>query len=364
MTGAPLSGIRVIEAAGYVSGPFAGMMLADLGADVVKVEPPRGDPLRRFGFSFQGLGAIGLSVNHGKQSVVLDLKVEHDRGRLYDLLETADVFIENWRPGVAAALGFGAAEVCARYPDLVYTSVSGFGQTGPRLASPVFDSLMQASSGLAAYEAIDGRPTMLRSYMADKIVATYVVQGILGALLRRDRSGAGAKLDVAMLDAMAYFDFPDVCQQHTFLHPDACGDIELARTSMIRTRDGWIAVAPVSGSQVAAAMDAVGHPEWIATLKRTNSHAQFTDELYRLLESVTTEMTTAECEQMFREADVPAAAVLTIDEHLADPQTQHNELYTTVEGPAGLMRRVRYPARLDGERLPLTSVVQLPTEGS
>lgn len=357
---APLTGVRVVETAGYVSGPFAGMMLADLGAEVVKVEPPRGEPARRFGLRYRGVSALGLNVNHGKDCVELDLKSDGGRARLRDLLAAADVFLQNWRPGVAESLGFGADEVCAAHPRLVYATVSGFGPEGPRATAPVFDSLLQATSGIAAYEAIDGRPTIVRSYLADKTTATFAAQAVLAALLARERTGRGTRVEVSMLDVMGYFDFPDVGQDRTFLGPGAEVDLAPGRTPLVRTSDGWIAVAPVRGAQLAAAVAAVGHPEWVENLKRAPNPTALTEELYRLLETVTRDLTTAECERRFVNADVPVAPVLTVDQHLADPQTVSNDLYVVVDGPVGPMRRVRHPARVDGERLPLSRTAAPP----
>lgn len=357
----PLDGIRVVEAANYVSGPFAGLALAQLGAEVVKVEPPTGDPLRKFGLTHEGISALYMNLNHGKRSVVLDLKDDGDRAAMQELLADADVFLQNWRPGIAESLGVGYDDVRERNSSLVYVAITGFGQTGPKLARPVFDTSIQAASGLAAYESGQGQPSMVRSLIADKTTAMMAVQGVLAALLSRGRTGEGSRVDLAMLDVMAYFNFPDVCQDRTFLDAPP-RDLPRGRDNVVRTSDGYVAVSPVSGRQLGAAVTAVGHPEWKEELKAAPSPSALIDRLVELLERVTVKRTSEEWEQVFLDHDVPATAVLNLDGHLADPQTLHNGLYSTSPSSSGEVRRVRYPALIDGEPLPeVVPTASLPT---
>ena len=345
----PLQGIRVIETATFISGPFAGLMLSDLGAEVVKVEPPSGDPGWRFGLKHEGLSAMGLNVNRGKQSRRLDLKSEAGREELLRLLEEADVFLHNWRPGVAERLGLDGPTLCERFPRLVYVSVNGYGADGPRAGGPVFDGLLQVSSGLAAYEGTPGRPRLPRSYLADKVAAAFVAQGVLAGLLSRATTGRGGPHEVSMLDAMAYFNFPDLCQHRTFR--DLQPDLEFPPSTLVATADGWLALSPVRGSQLAATVTALGHPEWVQELKEAPTPAAVIGRMVELIEPELARRTTRECEELFREAEVPAAAVASIDEHLQDPQSLHNRLYGVMDTPSGPARWVRYPLRVDGERL-------------
>lgn len=352
MTAAPLDGIVVVEAGTYMSAPFGAMMLAQLGARVIKVEPPAGDPYRKYGLRHAGMSASWIDVNHGKASVVLDLKAPGDRARMDQLLADADVFVHNWRPGVADALGYGPELLSARHTRLVHLAISGFGETGPRSALPVFDGLLQAASGFAATEAGQGNtPVMTRSFIVDKITATYATQAVLAALVERTRTGKGAHLELAMLDVMAYFNFPDLCQDRTFLPPAPAVDLPPARSAILRTLDGHILVSPVSGRQIAGALAAVGHPEWKHDLKRIESPSQLLHELLDRLESVTGGWTTEACDRAFAAHDVPAAVVVDMDMHLADPQTLHNEIYDATETAFGRVRRARHPLRIDGALL-------------
>jgi crotonobetainyl-CoA:carnitine CoA-transferase CaiB-like acyl-CoA transferase len=346
-----LSGTSVVEAANYISGPFTGMMLAHLGADVVKVEPSEGDPVLTYGLRYQRISSLWVNVNHGKRIVRYDLRSDEGRQGIHSVLENADVFLQNWRPGVADSLGLGAEELCARYPRLIWTGISGFGPSGPRASAPAFDPLIQATTGLSAFESIGGNPTWLRSTLADKVTSAFAVQAILAALLNRSRTGRGARIDLSMLDAMAYFNFPDVGRDRTFLAPDAAADLPAGRSAVVKTSDGYLTIAPVSGRQCKAALAAVGHPEWIEDLKRTKNVVELTDLLYDRLESITRTASTSNWEARFREYDVPATAVLTKDEHMVDVQTIHNAIYSTIDSSAGPVRRVRYPAVVDGHEL-------------
>jgi crotonobetainyl-CoA:carnitine CoA-transferase CaiB-like acyl-CoA transferase len=208
----PLAGIRVIEAASYVSGPFAGLALADLGAAVVKVEPPTGDPYRRFGPQDDDGGVIFRAGNHNKRSVAIDLTTAEGLARLHGLLDEADVLITNWRPGVAEAFGLTSVAVTDRWPRLVWVRVSGYGQTGPMATLPAFDSIVQARVGFAA--ANGAEPRLSPSYIADKVTATFAAQSALAAIVQRGSTGRGCVVDLAMLDALAYFDTPDLFAGH------------------------------------------------------------------------------------------------------------------------------------------------------
>ena len=349
---APLAGIRVVEAASYVSVPFAGLALAQLGAEVVKVEPPGGDTFRRFGFRHEGMSAFWANVNQGKRSVFIDLKSEAGRAEIYELLDGADLFFQNWRPGVAATLGLDAATLSSKFPPLIHVAVTGYGDSGPKANRPVFDGLLQAASGMAAAEARNGPPAPTRGFVADKISALFVTQVALAALVARNTSGKGAHIDLAMLDVIGYFDFPDLCQDRTFLPPAPQIDLDGGRSGFLETADGYIAVSPVNGRQVSASLTAVGHPEWKAELKAAPDPTTFLNLLYDRLESVTRSELTARWDEVFLAHDVAAAVVQSIDEHFDDPQTVHNQLYEAVESPAGPMRRVRHPARIDGRFLP------------
>jgi crotonobetainyl-CoA:carnitine CoA-transferase CaiB-like acyl-CoA transferase len=363
LSGAPLEGIRVVEAGTYMSAPFAGMMLAQLGAEVVKVEPPTGDQFRRFSLCHGGASAAWIGSNHGKRSVVLDLKDPAGQGDMYALLRDADVFVQNWRPSVAHGLGLDGDELSARFPALIHLAISGYGETGPNQAFPVFDGLLQASSGFAVTEAGKGnRPAITRSFVVDKTTASFAAQSILAALFQRERTGRGARLELAMLDVMAYFNFPDLCQDRAFLPPAPQRDLSPGRSPVLRTLDGYIIAAPVTGRQIVGAITAVGHPEWKDDLKLITEPADLMDELINRLETVTSGWSSEASLAAFRGYDIPAALVLDVDQHFNDAQTIHNNVYSDGETPFGPVRRVRYPLLIDGH--PLAHVQPAPSLGN
>ena len=343
----PLDGVTVVEMSNYMSGPMASMMQADLGADVIKVEPPRGDPFRRFAKPTHEMSAIFASTNRGKQSVALDIKRPDDLEVLHGLLATADVFLTNWRPAAVKRVGLDGESLSSRYPKLIKVYVSGYGPTGPMAARPSFDSMIQARSSLAWAEAIDDEPHLAKSYLVDKMTATFAAQATLAALFGRERTGVGASIDVPMLDVSAYLNFPEGLFNRTFIDEqptDARFEL-LSAQRPFRTSDGWVLIGAVSGEQIKATLSAVGHPEWGAEL-RTLEAADMTAELLRRVESVTKGWTTEHTLDVFDAHDVPAAPCFDIDGHLNDPQVVHSEIYSVRDNPGlGDVRAVRYPAR-------------------
>lgn len=345
----PLSGVRVVDAASYVSGPFAALMLADLGADVLRVEPPRGDPYRRFGPQRDGTGTIFRAVNRNKRSVFLDLKEPDGITELERILDDTDVLVTNWRPGVAEGFGLERDRVRARWPRLVWARVSGYGQSGPMSSLPAFDSILQARVGLAS--VVGDEPQLLPAYVADKVTASFVAQSVLAALVQRGRTGEGAVIDVAMLDAFAYFDVPDLFADHERVDDDG-GHVGrmLAAPRTLPTADGWVVLAPVSGRQIKRALAAAGLESAIDELKAIPDVAASSHRFFELFGDHLRTRTTDEWMRIFAEADVPASAVLTKAEHLADPQVAHNGVYRVVDEPGvGPVRRLRHPALFNGE---------------
>ena len=196
----PLEGFRVIECANFVTGPLAAMQLADQGADVVKVEPTLGgDSMRGLGSGRNGMGSFFASSNRSKRSLGLDLTTERGRELLIDLVRDADVFIQNYRPGVAERLGIGPDLLRAANPRLIYVSISGFGETGPYAHKRVYDPVIQALSGLTSIQAdATGRPKMVRVIVPDKLTAVTAAQAITAALFARERTGKGQHMKLAM----------------------------------------------------------------------------------------------------------------------------------------------------------------------
>jgi crotonobetainyl-CoA:carnitine CoA-transferase CaiB-like acyl-CoA transferase len=347
MTAAPLAGLRVIDASNFISGPFAAMMLADLGADVIKVEPPGGDPYRNVGRPTTAIGPLFANVNRGKQSAVLDLKTAGGRARLRTLLDDADVFLTNWRPDVAARLGIADDELAQSNPRLVRIYVTGHGTTGPLAGAPAYDSTIQARSGLTLAQSRDGRPVFTPGYPVDKVSATFTAQAALAALLRRERTGAGQRVDLAMLDASAYFNFPDLFANRVLVEhqPDEARNLQAGLPRAIRATDGWLVVTPVTSSEVRRAYAAVGLADRADAALRAPDVVTMMDAVFSDLEQATSQQTVADCLDAFASHDVAAAPCLGIDDHLADAQVRHNRLYRIDPfGQVGRTRRVRYPA--------------------
>src|SRR6266403_1799834 len=201
--GGVLSGIRVVEQGTFITGPCAGMMLADLGADVIKVESPEGDPYR----SYQGdhYSPHFQAYNRNKRSIALDLKDSRERALFDSLVGEADVFIQNFRPGTAARLGAGSDRLQSLNPGLIYTSISGFGSSGPYAERPSYDSVAQALSGFLSVVVDSSRPRFLGPALADAITGIYASYGVMGALVQRGRTGQGCLVEISMLEAMAHF---------------------------------------------------------------------------------------------------------------------------------------------------------------
>jgi CoA:oxalate CoA-transferase len=343
----PLAGVTVVEAATYMSGPYAGQQLADLGATVTKVESPAGDPFRWFGRPATYVSAQWASMNRGKRSVVLDLRSDEGLRRMRQLLEGADVFLVNWRPGVAASLGLGDEALAAANPSLIRVYITGFGPDGPSASEPAFDTAVQARSGLMDALSSGGVPVVLPGYPLDKMTAVHATQAVLAALYQRERLGHGDRVDLAMLDVAASSDFPDLFVNRVFLdhQPDDPHNQHTAGIRPLPALDGWLVIAPATSRQIRAACNAVGRPEWADEILGADDQASLVRLLFERLASVTGEGTTDHWLQQFRHHDVAAAPCTSMDAHLHDPQVMYNGLYRTADwADAGRARYVRYPA--------------------
>jgi crotonobetainyl-CoA:carnitine CoA-transferase CaiB-like acyl-CoA transferase len=345
----PLEGFKVIEACSYISGPFCAQMLADLGAEVIKVEPPSGDPYRNFGHSREGVGTVWTNSNRGKRSVMLDLKAPEDLARFKTLVSGADVYIENWRPHVSASLGLSFDELSQLNPRLVQLSITGYGPDGELAKEPAFDALIQGRTGLLSYEAAGGTPRATNTFLADKVAAVFAAQMVLSGLIARDRSQKAVHLETSMLDIMSYYNFPDMFHNQTFVDDDA--QVALAPQPVLATKDGYLVLSPVSGKQLSRTLDAVGHPEWKEEIKKIASRKDMTHAFFERIAEPLRHKTTAEWLERFRELDVPAGPVNAPAAHLSDPQVIHNQLYSELPTRAGTVRAIRYPASFNGHLL-------------
>ena len=344
----PLAGVKVVETAIYMAGPYAGMMLADLGAEVVKIETRKGDPFRKYGRPTTPYSAVFANCNRSKRSVVLDLKTTEGRDELLGLLATADVFLANWRAGVAESLGLSDEALVAANPRLVRCFITGFGPDGPLAAEPAFDTVVQGLSGLTdALHRPEDDPTLIPGYPVDKLVAMMAAQAILASLFERERTDTGDRIEVPMLDVATYINFADLFTNRVFVdhQPEVAQNLQASAIRPVRAADGWVVCAPVTSPQIAATFRALGQPDWTDEVLAQPDQHTLVRALFDAVERVTERLTVDEALSRFREADVPAARCVTMDEHLAEPQVLQSELYRIDEWPeVGRVRTVRYPA--------------------
>jgi len=340
----PLDGYRVIDLSTYYSGPFAALHLVDLGADVVKVESPAGDPQRKFGVMRSGVSVGFANINRGKRSVALDLTTDAGREDLFGLIRSADALIGNWRPGVADRLGLSDGAIELANPRLVHLWITGFGVDGPLAAAPTYDPITQAYSGLAWSEG-SNEPRLLNSFIADKMAGVYAAQSILAALLVRERTGRGGRVDVSLLDSLAYFNFPDMFASRTIIG-DAGEQKMRPLPTLVKARDGYLVICPGQGRDIRNTCIAAGHPEWVESLQSFRDYRDIGPRLIELLETVTGEQDVKFWVERMRELDVPVSEVMDLDNHLADPQVVVCETYGEMSDPRlGAIRYARYPGR-------------------
>jgi crotonobetainyl-CoA:carnitine CoA-transferase CaiB-like acyl-CoA transferase len=344
--GLPLEGYRVIDLTMNMSGPLATMLLADQGADVVKVEPPGGDPIRKVGSGSPGLSAYFANLNRNKRSIVVDLKTDDGVGIVRDLAAQADVFVENFRPGVADRLGVGAVALCPANPQLVYLAISGFGPAGPRRDAPAYDHVVQALSGMASRQADHtGEPSLVRHGVVDKATAYTAAQAITAALLQRHRSGQGAVIDVSMLDVAIGFLWPDGMMDRTVEAPERDRPSIARSFRLTRTSDGFISVVTLTDRQWSGLVAAVAIDvdERSGSIEGRMQHgAQTMREVVRRLGT----MSTVEALARLSEKGVPCAPVVGLDALSAEPQVIASDTIQLIDHPVlGRLRQPRPAAR-------------------
>lgn len=348
----PFQGVRVLDLSVIVSGPLATMILADQGAEVIKVEaPPLGDVVRYLGSSRNGTSALFANCNRGKRSVVIDTRQARGRELLLRLAERADVLVQNFRPGAAERMGLGWETVHARNPALVYVSISGFGAAGPLAGKRVYDNVIQAYSGIAAVQRDPdgGEPTFVRQLVCDKATSLYAVQAISAALFARERGAGGQHIELSMLDAGVGFLWPDGMMDRTLLADDVLHTPTLAEAyRAIPTADGHVTVAVLSDAEFAGWCRALGRPELardprFADLTARTAHVpELVATLGEIIQGLSTEELLRRCE----ENDVPCAPITAIDDIPREPQVRENALLLEWEDPLlGPLRQPRPAAR-------------------
>jgi crotonobetainyl-CoA:carnitine CoA-transferase CaiB-like acyl-CoA transferase len=351
--GGVLNGIRVVEQGTFITGPCAGMMLADLGADVIKVESPEGDPYR----SYQGdhYSPHFQAYNRNKRSIAIDLKHSAERMVFDGLVREADVFIQNFRPGTAARLGAGPERLCANNPRLIYASISGFGSSGPYAERPSYDSVAQALSGFLSVVVDSNRPRFLGPALADAITGIYAAYGVLGALVQRGRTAKGSLVEVSMLEAMAHFAVEPFAAFFALgATPTSSDRPRLAQAYILRTADLRLIAIHLSSLEKFwdGLVSALKAPELAADARFRDRQARIThyEALNSELDARFSRQSLAHWVEQLGRNDVPYAPINTIDEVTHDPQVEHLGLIVPVAGAHGGARSVRPPVQFGGMR--------------
>ncbi len=352
----PLSGIRVVEQGTFITGPCAGLMLADLGADVIKVESPgTGDPYRAYQ---TGLYSPHFQAyNRNKRSLTLNMKDNGDRAVFDRLIGSADVYIQNFRPGAAERMGAGAVRLMGLNPRLVYTAISGFGASGPYAGRPTYDSVAQALSGFLSVVTDPDQPRFLGPALADAITGIYAAYGTLGALVERGRTGCGRHVEVSMMEAMAHFAIEPFTALFALGKAPGPNDRpRLAQAHILRTADERMVVIHLSSldkfwDELTEAFNAPHlrtDPRFATRLARVDNF----DALHEALEAITRTKPRAEWVAAMDGRDVPFSCVNSIAEAAEDPQAKALELIVPLvrDGDDAASHTVRPPITLDGVR--------------
>lgn len=333
MTG-PLSGVRLIDLTTIGMGPYATQMLGDMGADVIKVEAPEGDPFRDIEPSRNAkMGAPFLNLNRNKRSIVLDLKQADDHAKLLDLLADADVFVSNVRPNALARRGLDYAALAERFPRLIHCSLTGFSEDGPFAGRPAFDDIIQAMSGLAALQGHNSSgPEYVNAIIADKVAGLAAAMAISMALFERTRSGKGQAIEVPMFEFMVSFNQIEHLAGAIFRPAsDGAGYARVLSPNRrpYRTLDGYISLLPYSSAQWIRFFELAGRPELAeaADLVDPNLRSRMIDGWYEVLAAVVAERTTEAWLDLLADADIPMAPIRSLDELMNDPDLVASGLF-------------------------------------
>ena len=352
-TGGPLAGIKVIDMTSVLMGPFASQALGDMGADVVKVEAPRGDLVRQIGPSrHESMGPVYLNANRNKRSIVLDLKHPDGLAALRRMLADADVLMYNVRPQAMSRLGLSYEEVSAINPRIVYAGLFGFGQDGPYAARPAYDDLIQGAATLSHLiaRASGGIPRYVPTAMADRIVGLTAVTGILSSLLARDRTGRGDRVDIPMFETMVAFVLGDHLGGLSFEPPLDEGGYARQLSPERRpyqTRDGYVCALVYTDKQWECFLREIGREALMKDDARFATYAARSkniDHVYGTLATIFLERTTADWMALLERADVPSMPMHSLLSVLDDPHLVATGFFSMVDHPSeGLIRTMRMP---------------------
>ena len=349
----PLAGFKIVDVCTFITGPYATMILGDQGADVTKVEPMgTGDRFRYGGNYSGGMAAHFVNGNRSKRSIALDLKQPEGLEIVEELVRGADVFIQNFRPGTAERMGLGEARLRELRPDLIYASISGFGEKGPFAESRVYDPLIQAMGGVMGLQGRGGPPEPMRTILPDKLTSVTAAQAVTAALLSRERTGKGQHVRLSMLAAIVAWMWPDA---GLLTWPDG-GDADASPISSIlqlcyETRDGHIAVLVVSDDEWEGLCRGFGCLDWLEDerFRSVDGRLANSEVLDEMMSIELKRETTDTWVERLQGEQVPAAPVLTMEQMVDHPQVRASEILVETQHPhAGRMRQARNAARFDG----------------
>jgi crotonobetainyl-CoA:carnitine CoA-transferase CaiB-like acyl-CoA transferase len=350
----PLDGFRIIDLTSMLSGPWATMILADQGADVIKVEmPDAGDHTRSLANQRGNMSANFLNINRNKRSITINLKSERGRELLGGLAKTADALVQNFRPGVVDRLGIGEGDIRKIAPNLLYVSISGFGDRGPWAGKPVYDPVIQAMSGLTTVQAGSDtqRPRLVRTVVPDKVSALTAAQAITAGLLARERTGEGQHLKMSMLDAVMAFMWASDMGAQTYVDAQVTDQEAASFIDLIyETKDGFMTVAVMTNKEWQGLAHALDHPEWLED-PRFNSPAardRHVNDRLVMTQEILRARTTAQWMERLEKHDVPCAPALTRSQVLNHPQIIASGTLIEIDHPiSGRLRQARPPASFE-----------------
>jgi formyl-CoA transferase len=350
---AALDGIRVLDLGQVMAGPFCALQLCDMGADVIKVEPPEGDPTRQMG-ARAGTDSTGFAaLNRGKRGIVLDLKSAGGRDALVQLARTADILIENFRPGVMRELGLDYPTLAAANPRLIYASISGYGQTGPDRAKGGFDLVAQGASGLMSVTGEPGGPPVKTGVpLTDLGAALFALSAILAALHHRHSSGRGQYIDTSLLEAglaLSVWESAEFFAGGAAPEPMGSAHRFLAPYQAIRCADGYITVGAGTDRLFADLAALLGHPEWTSTADFADTAARVRNReaLIERIEAVTTTQSRAHWLTAFERHGIPCGPINTYADAFADPQVRSRQMIVELAHPTlGAIRTVGSPIKM------------------
>ena len=350
----PLDGIRIIDFTTMIAGPYATMILADQGADVIKIEAPiRSDRLGGAGYDPGQLSAASLNNNRNKRSFSVDVKAAAGRELMLKLAKDADVFVQNFRPGVMARLGIDEPQLRSVNGGLIYVSLSGWGESGPYAHKPVYDPIIQALSGLMTVQggSDQARPRLVRTVLPDKLTGITAAQAVTSALVARGRSGQGQHVRLSMLDAVVAFMWSSDMGEQTFVGKEGSESRAATGIDLVyETKSGYISVSVMSDEHWRGLCDAVGHPEWLEDerFKTAAGRNRYANARLELTQSALLNKNASEWLEILDSVDVPCAPVLKRHEMIRHPQVEASGIVVETDHPhAGRLRQARNAARFE-----------------